>query len=114
MSSTAPTEPTTPGLCHGCGEPIVSPSFLRAGKYTFHSEHFVCEVCKKSLIGHKPRIKDDKFYCNEDFTEKFCQVCSACGEKIAEGTLVKVSWLVFFAFFCFSSFLLYLSYYNEL
>jgi len=62
---------------------------LRVGNYCFHPEHFTCRVCGMQLLSVRPRFRDGAFYCPNDYSEQFCHTCSACGEKISEGTVVR-------------------------
>lgn len=78
-----------PPTCFKCKSALKDVQFVRVGDYTFHKEHFTCEICQKSLHGSRFHVKDEKFYCPEDFTEKFCQTCRHCQEKITTGQVVQ-------------------------
>lgn len=72
-------------VCHSCHLPITNIQFLRVGKFRFHKDHFTCTICNKSLHNEDFRTKEEKFYCAQDFIEKFCPVCRHCDNKITSG-----------------------------
>jgi len=78
-----------PHLCHTCLEPIVTPQFIRVGAYKFHKDHFTCSVCQTSLHGKKFHHKDQKFYCANDYVDKFCHICRHCHQKISTGSVIQ-------------------------
>lgn len=73
-------------ICESCREPIIRGGAILEGKY-FHSEHFVCNVCKKSLKNVETFDRDDKLWCERDYHLTYSPQCGFCHEPIKENAV---------------------------
>jgi len=77
---------TTGNFCAGCTLPIQS-SGLQALDKSWHSECFVCTVCRAPLNG--PFCHNDgKPYCSDDYQKLFAKRCAGCGNLI-QGQFIR-------------------------
>lgn len=74
-------------LCEDCKQPIVRGGSILNGK-SYHQEHFVCNICRKSLKGVLVFNKDGKLWCEKDYHKAYSPECFFCKEPIKE---VRVS-----------------------
>ncbi len=78
--------------CHRCQKDInhVAEPFIRVGAYSFHKECFVCAECHTQLHGKQFQCNpaDQKFYCSEDYNQKFVRECRGCHKKISTGKII--------------------------
>lgn len=67
--------------CHHCKEVIKKGAYVKASGMFFHSEHFLCEVCKQPP-GKSYLEKEGKIYCTKDFMDLFANKCEVCKEPL--------------------------------
>ena len=69
-------------VCTACGNYIKDTIVSDSGGGTWHPECFSCTACKKSLAGLQYYTKNGRFYCTEDYTQRFCPTCAGCNKPI--------------------------------
>jgi paxillin len=71
-------------VCHGCKEDIAGGSqYVNVNDKLFHTEHFTCAGdCKEALAGKPYLEKDDEFYCEDDYLNKFHPKCGGCAKPL--------------------------------
>ena len=88
-------------ICGGCEKPIESLKYVQAMKSQFHSECFVCAVCKSPFANNTFFPLENKPYCKEHFLEVRAEICAVCGEKIlGQGITLKTKKLHKECFLC--------------
>ena len=63
--------------CAGCEKPITGRYIKALGKL-WHTEHFVCAMCRKPFRDKGHFEKDEQVYCEKDYIEKFSLRCDIC------------------------------------
>jgi len=63
--------------------------FIKVGEKKFHKQHFTCCMCDKPLHGQKFHLKENAFYCADDYILKFCHTCRHCKQKISTGSVIQ-------------------------
>jgi hypothetical protein len=68
-------------ICDFCKKSIETGQYLQVDQKYFHSEHFICEKCKKQIKGsYYP--KDGKYYHENCYKSTFLKKCSHCKKPI--------------------------------
>ena len=57
--------------CKGCDAPIVAGKRIVVGKYSFHTEHFLCFYCKEKLAGRQYYDHQNECYCKKCYLQLF-------------------------------------------
>ncbi|XP_071957069.1 prickle planar cell polarity protein 3-B-like [Antedon mediterranea] len=68
--------------CAGCDELIFSGEYIRAMNENYHSGHFCCHNCDKTLSGHRYILREENPYCIGCYEDVFANICDECGDKI--------------------------------
>lgn len=68
--------------CADCDELIFTGEYTRALNIDWHSGHFCCWHCDKSLTGKRYVLKDGHAYCHQCFEAHFANSCLDCGRII--------------------------------
>jgi len=74
---------TQKGVCAACKKPIVGQVITALG-YTWHPEHFTCEVCNQELGTSNFFERDGKAYCEQDYHLLFSPRCGLCNGPILD------------------------------
>jgi len=61
---------------------IFNSEYTRGMSQNFHTDHFSCWHCDKSLTGSRYILKDDHPYCIGCYEEQFAHDCEECKKKI--------------------------------
>ncbi|MBN2151833.1 MAG: protein DA1 [Candidatus Lokiarchaeota archaeon] len=77
-------------ICASCGRPIRS-AFVKALGKAWHSEHFTCAACGRSLVNVPFFERGGKIYCELDYKNMVGVKCAVCG-KVIEGKYLKNYW----------------------
>ncbi|XP_034035699.1 leupaxin isoform X2 [Thalassophryne amazonica] len=88
------------GHCASCNKCIVGKMITALGE-VWHSEHFVCAVCKTELATARFFEREGQPYCDKDYHQLFsprcayCKgpilQCSGCGESVMEKYLTAAN-----------------------
>jgi len=64
--------------CDSCGNTIFGRCIKKCNKY-FHTEHFVCDICRRILKGNNYLVHHNKFYCMKhgQFLVNCCHYCKS-------------------------------------
>nr|AJV21312.1 limpet [Terebratalia transversa] len=68
--------------CRACDELIFSGEYTKAMEEDWHTSHFACIECDKSLTGHRYILKEEKPYCIVCYEKLFANTCNECSEII--------------------------------
>ncbi|XP_062869946.1 four and a half LIM domains protein 1b isoform X2 [Trichomycterus rosablanca] len=67
--------------CRGC-EKVITAGGVTYQEQPWHSECFVCLVCKKSLAGSRFTSNDEKLYCVDCYKTDVAKKCNGCRNPI--------------------------------
>jgi len=83
--------PRERGKCFTCGKAITG-ELVEASGRSYHTDHFVCNKCKKPLHGGDYYEPEGLPHCESCYHKHFlggAQVCAKCNQKITSGRAVK-------------------------
>ncbi len=69
-------------ICDYCKREIADANYVTVEDKCFHTEHFLCAECSKSLVNQKFFKEQNKYYCENCFNKEFVPKCQKCGEPI--------------------------------
>ncbi|XP_074640636.1 testin-like [Tubulanus polymorphus] len=68
--------------CAACDELIFFGEYTKAMEQDWHSGHFSCFNCDKSLTGHRYILREEKPYCIKCYEDNFANTCEECKKPI--------------------------------
>lgn len=68
--------------CAGCGKAITEGSWIEAGGKYYHSNHFVCSICRQPIGTGKFQIEDGRLYDSTCYVNEVLPRCGYCGQPV--------------------------------